>query len=226
MTKHDTRNSPPSLWEQAVDLWRDLILGFGRPLDLVRWVFMRRMDHRALGYAICEVEKIVRNAVRADARDLDLSELKLAPARARRPKPAPAPNDGAPGGGPSHGPNLNKDPESWTASFRMSPGGARTGPRPSRAGKPRPEPRDRRNAIPYAWRMEAVRRVIFDSSGYVLRYARRLVRRAEQGALARAAEAKRSAVQALCASLLNDHGLPVNVELSPTVWSAKHEEPG
>src|SRR5690349_25174970 len=65
--KKVTRNSPPTLWEQAVQLWNDLVLGFGHPHDLIRWVFMRRLYHRALGYAIRELETHVRRAIRADA---------------------------------------------------------------------------------------------------------------------------------------------------------------
>jgi hypothetical protein len=220
--KHNTRNSEPSLWEQALQLWRDLVLGFGHPLDLVRWIFIRRLDHRAIGHRICDLEALVRRAIRADAGELDPSELKLAPARQRRTKPPSRPDKPR---SPSH----QDDPRDWKISFRMTPAALRTGPRPSRAGKPRPEPRERRNAIPYALRIEALRRVIYFPKDYVLRHARRLARRAEQEAsrLARTEE-RHSAVQALCVSLQEEYGLPVNAETPPSIEprNAKNEEPG
>src|SRR5262245_60414020 len=175
MTTPSTRNSPPSLWERALQLFRDIILGYGHPLDLVRWVVMRRLYHRALGYAIRDTEALVRRAIRADADELDPSEIKLRPLRPR--KPGPPSQRRA-----TRAPSADDNPRDWYVSFRITPRRPRTGPRPSRAGKPRPEPRDPRNVIPYALRIEALRRVIYFSRGYVLRYARRLARLAEQQA--------------------------------------------
>src|SRR5262245_46710221 len=86
-TPHSTRNSPPSPCDQAYQPFKDLVLGFGRPEDLIRWVVMRRLYHRALGYAIREIEALVRRAIRADADELDPSEIQLRPLRPRRPKP-------------------------------------------------------------------------------------------------------------------------------------------
>ena len=131
------------------------------------------------------------------------------------------------------------DPLTWKVSFRMTDGGMSSGAmsadmlegklsrkRPSRAGKLRPEPHERRCVIPYAHRIEALRRAINGRKAYVLRYARRLARLAhlDAGRLARIAQDKRRALEAFCTALIEDHGLPVNVDLPP--WSAKHEEPG
>jgi hypothetical protein len=77
-----SRNAPPSLWEQAVQLWNDLVLGFGHPVDLVRWVFIRALEHRALGYWLRNLEDIVRRAIRTDAYALEVS----APTRRRAQK--------------------------------------------------------------------------------------------------------------------------------------------
>jgi hypothetical protein len=71
MTQRSTRNSEPSLWEQAVQLWNDLVLGFGNSALLMRWGSMRALYHRALGYTLRDLEKLVRRAIRADAEDLD-----------------------------------------------------------------------------------------------------------------------------------------------------------
>jgi hypothetical protein len=75
MTTQPARNSLPGLWEQAVTLWRDLVLSFGHPHDLIRWGWMRALEHRALGHWLRDLESHVRRAIRADARELDLPAL-------------------------------------------------------------------------------------------------------------------------------------------------------
>ena len=220
--KKVTRNSPPTMWEEAVRLWDDLVLGFGDSIDLIRWAVMTRLYHRALGYAIRELEALIRRAIRADAREIDPSSLQLRPPRPRKLKP-PRSNEEAPRAADSD------DPLTWKVSFRMSvplrTNTMRTKP-PRRRRGPRPEPRDQRITRHYAYRIEAMRRAIAYRTAYTLRYARRCARR-EEGALADA-DAKRRAVEALCAVLLNDYGLPVNVDLPPgiPVRNAKYTEPG
>jgi hypothetical protein len=116
------------------------------------------------------------------------------------------------------------DCQTWKVSFRMS--AAKRAPEPRSRKGPRPEPRDQRVTKPYAYRIEALRRAINGHKDYALRYARRRARR-EEGALADA-DAKRRAVEAFCAALMNEHGLPVNTDFPPgiTVRNAKYTEPG
>jgi hypothetical protein len=161
-----TRNSLPSLWEQAVTLWRELVLGFGHPHDLIRWGWMRALEHRALGHWLRDLECHVRRAIRADARELDLPARE---ARARRAKPGPAQSNEDM---PRFRRSYSDDCTTWKVSFRMSapvPGKHR-GPRK------RSEPAERRRCRNYAFRIEALRRAINHREDYVLRYARRLAR--------------------------------------------------
>jgi len=220
-TAHDTSNSEPSLWQQAVQMWRDLITSFGYPRELIRRVFIRRAEHRTLSHWICELENIVRRAIRAEADEIDPSQFKLRPLRPSRPRPAAA--ESMPRARPNESHTTGDPPHKWKVSFRMWPRVAPKGPRPSRAGEPRPEPRERRNAIPYAYRIEAARRAITDSGKYALRYARRLARRAEQDV-----EQKRRVIEAVGAYAPADHGQPLSIDLpkSITPRNAKHEEPG
>ncbi len=167
------RNSLPSLWEQAVTLWRELVLGFGHPHDLIRWGWMRALEHRALGGWLRELEALVRRAIRADAAELDL----------------PAPDPRAPG--PRPGPPQSRDITSnddmprfrrpygddcttWKVSFRMS--AARPGKH--QGARTKEGPAEKRRCRGYAFRIEALRRVISRREDYVLRYARRLARAA------------------------------------------------
>src|SRR5215213_722882 len=90
MATRTTRISLPSLWEQAVTLWNNLVLGFGHPHDLMRWGWMRALEHRALGHWLRDLEKLVRRAIRADASELDLPPLKR---RAPRPKSPQRPSN-------------------------------------------------------------------------------------------------------------------------------------
>src|SRR5690349_21519732 len=164
MTRQSKRNSFPGLWEQAVSLWNNLVLGFGHPHDLMRWGWMRALEHRALGQWIRDLETLVRRAIRADARELDLPPLKP---RAPRPKqPPPRSNEDMPRFRRSY----SDDCTTWKVSFRMSV----AGPRKRRGPRKRSEPAERRRCRNLAFRIEALRRAINHRKDYVLRYARRL----------------------------------------------------
>src|SRR5689334_6840791 len=176
MTTQAKRNSLPSLWEQAGQLWDELVLGFGNAALIMRWGFMRALEHRALGHWLRDLEKLVRRAIRDDAEDLDLPPLKP---RAPRPGPRPQPREdrqGSPGGEADL-------PATWKASFHMHP--RASGKRTSRKRK---EPAERRPCRGYAVRIEALRRVLCYRDAYILRYARRLarIREANNRALAEA----------------------------------------
>jgi hypothetical protein len=206
MTQRSTRNSEPSLWEQAVTLWNELVLGFGNSALLMRWGVMRALEHRALGHWLRDLEKLVRRAIHADAEDLDLPPLKP-----RAPRPKRQPNKGTPCIRHAE-PDL---PATWTASFHMQP---------LRRGKPRTcarkDPAERRPCRGYAIRIEALRRVIVYRDEYVLRYARRLARIAEANAKAQAEKLR---------PYLEDnprHAAASEPESLPTLRSSKHVEPG
>jgi len=207
-----TRNSEPSLWEQAIAFWNDLVLGFGHPVDLVRWVYIRALEHRALGYWLRNLEDVVRRAIRAGAREVDISSLKFNPPKQRQPKPPPASAEDM----PRFRRTYRDDPLTWKVSFRMSvPKRARKQPRKS----PRPEPRASRCAIPYARRIEALRRAINFREHYVQRYARRLARR-EMASSQPLPETGRSDVSEAKSGRgsLRAAGMPPR--------NAKHEDPG
>jgi hypothetical protein len=163
------RNSLPSLWEQAVTLWNELVLGFGHPHDLIRWGWMRALEHRALGHWLRDLESHVRRAICADAHALDFPALKPR-ARRRSPNP-PQSNEDMPRFRRSYA----DDCTTWKVSFRMS------APAPGKHRGPRKksEPAERRRCRNYAFRIEALRRTINSREAYVLRYARRLARIAE-----------------------------------------------
>src|SRR5438128_551577 len=114
-TMKATRNSLPSLWEQAVALWNDLVLGFGNSALLMRWGSMRALYHRALGHTLRDLEKVARRAIRADAEELDLPPLRP---RAPHPKrPRRQSNEAA-----QTFPATEADlPATWTACFHMQP---------------------------------------------------------------------------------------------------------
>ncbi|HEV7691558.1 MAG TPA: hypothetical protein VGO52_12070 [Hyphomonadaceae bacterium] len=161
-----TRNSLPSLWEQAITLWRDLVLGFGHPHDLMRWGWMRALYHRALGHCLRDLEQIVRRAIRADASELDLPALKT---RATRRKPSPPQSNEDM---PRFRRSYSDDCTTWRVSFRMSA----PAPGKHRGPRKRSEPAEKRPCRNYAYRIEALRRAINSREAYVLRYARRLAR--------------------------------------------------
>ena len=211
-----TRNSLPSLWEQAVTLWNNLVLGFGHPHDLMRWGWMRALEHRALGHWLRDLEKLVRRAIRADAEELDLPALKP---RARRRSPSPPQsNEDMPRFRRSYA----DDCTTWKVSFRMSapaPGKHRG----EHKRKPRADydPDQKRPCRNYAFRIEAVRRAIHYRDDYVRRYARRLAR----------LEAAR--IEAVCAPMRRyleekSRQAAASPEAAPppTPRNAKHVEPG
>jgi hypothetical protein len=206
-TTQPTRNSLPSLWEQAVQLWNELVLGFGHPHDLIRWGWMRALQHRALGHWLRNLESHVRRAIRADAREL---ELPARAPRARRARPGPPQsNEDMPRFRRSYG----DDCTTWKVSFRMS------APTPGKHRRPRTrsEPAERRRCRPLAFRIEALRRAINSREDYVLRYARRLARIAKANV--------RDVTEALKAY---DPPQPATGDSSPegAPQSAKHIEPG
>jgi hypothetical protein len=167
MTTHSRRNSLPTLWEQAVQLWKDLVLGFGHPHLLMRWGWMRALYHRALGHELRELEKIVRRAIRADAEELELPPLKPLRKRGKRPPPQSG-KDMANGDMPSYG----DDSATWKVCFRMSafPPGKHRSPRRNK------KPSEQRPCRNYALRIEALRRVLWRREDYARRYALRLAR--------------------------------------------------
>src|SRR5690242_2174878 len=113
MTTQSKRNSLPSLWEQAVSLWNNLVLGFGHPHDLMRWGWMRALEHRALGQWIRDLETLVRRAIRAGAAELDLPAP--TPRAKRRPPRPPQSNDDMPRFRRSY----SDDCTTWKVSFPM-----------------------------------------------------------------------------------------------------------
>jgi hypothetical protein len=208
-TTKATRNSLPSLWEQAVQLWNDLVLGFGNSALLMRWGWMRALDHRALGHSLRDLEKLVRRAIRADAEDLDLPPLR---ASAPRPKRPPRHSNEAAQSPRGADPDL---PATWKACFHMQP---------PRCGKPRArkrkDPAEQRPCRGYAVRIEALRRVIVYRDAYVLRYARRLARIGQASA--------RAQVETLSRHLQGRSQQDASPQPAsqPALPSAKHVEPG
>jgi hypothetical protein len=167
-TARSKRNSLPTLWEQAVTLWEELVLGFGHPHLLMRWGRMRALYHRALGQTLRDLEQLVRRAIRADARELELPAPKP---RAPRPKRAPPQSNEDM---PRFRRSYSDDCETWKVSFRMSA----PGPRPARKRRSRAgyQPAEQRPCRNYAFRIEALRRAINHRKDYVRRYALRLTR--------------------------------------------------
>ncbi|HEV7692996.1 MAG TPA: hypothetical protein VGO52_19335 [Hyphomonadaceae bacterium] len=216
-----TRNSEPSLWEQAIQLWQDLVLGFGHPVDLVRWVFIRALEHRALGYWLRNLEDVVRRAIRAGARDVDVSLLNLRPPRPRQPLPPPASAEDM----PRFRPTCRHDPLTWKVSFPMSLPESRDQRASTRPRKtPRPEPRASRCAIPYAHRIEALRRAIRYREAYVLRHARRLARREAAASLPPPANHLSESGRTDFREVKSGRGSLHAAGTPPR--NAKHEEPG
>jgi hypothetical protein len=165
MTTHLRRNSLPSLWEQAVQLWKDLVLGFGDSALLMRWGVMRALYHRALGHELRGLEATARRAIREDA---ETCEVQVQKPRKRKHrdyrKSAPRSYSG--------------DPATWKVIFRMS---TRVYDPTRHRNRNRTLPCDYSPDAPrpcrgYALRIEALRRVIANRESYVLRHARRLAR--------------------------------------------------
>src|SRR5689334_2143292 len=209
MSTQTKRNSLPSLWEQAVTLWNELVLSFGHPEDLMRWGWMRALYHRALGHTLRDLEKLVRRAIRDDADELDLPAPKP---RTKRPLPRPPQSNEDM---PRFRRSYSDDCRTWKVSFRMSI----AGPRPSRKRRSRAgyQPAERRPCRNLAMRIEALRRAINHRKDYVLRYARRLarIREANNRLLAEALKAYEPQQPTTGASTPD-----------PERWNAKHVEPG
>jgi hypothetical protein len=225
IAQHLRRNSLPSLWEQAVELWRDLVLGFGDAALIMRWGVMRALLHRALGHELRDLEAIARRAIREDAETCEVAPSKP---RARRPDRRQT-TPQSPEDRPRPGASYSNDPASWKVAFRMSKRAYDpTRPRNRRRASPRDyDPETRRPCRGYALRIEALRRVIANRETYVLRYARRLMRieqaRIEQTQGAR--EEFLAALQALLNAPPEDDGSGL-MSFNVDPLNAKHVEPG
>jgi hypothetical protein len=224
-TQTSTRNSLPSLWEQAVEFWKELILGYGRPKDLMRWGRMRALYHRSVGHCLREIETLIRRAIRTDAEDLDLPPLKPLP---KRPQQQPR----------SHTPRAPdpEDPTTWKVTFRMTPRACDPERERYTRNPPNPDPEALRPCRGYAFRMEAVRRAIKQRDIYVKRHARRLARIeharlevmanfiAESQAASRNREALLSELSALLGPPEDEGDGLMTFNVQPS--NAKHVEPG
>jgi hypothetical protein len=222
-TASDRPNHPATaLWKECIAGWDNLVRGFGHPMDLVRWGWMRALEHRALGHWLRRLEALVRHAILADALARDVPVLKP------RPPVSHASKTSAPPLTPETMPRFRRtysfDPDTWKVSFRMlarAPDrNARRYPRKSR------EPAERRRCRPFAYRIEALRRAINYREDYVARLARRLTRIATDswaateyaGVIPFKPESMRVLTAYLPITLVN--------MLDHIVWKAKHEEPG
>jgi hypothetical protein len=219
------------LWKECIAGWRNLVLGFGRPIDLARWGWMRALEHRALGYWLRPLEDLVRSFIYSDAltRDVSIAKRRRTKRADCRAKPA------SPAAMPRGRPTCRMDPTTWKVSFRMSKRDYdSTRPRGSRRNR---KPAARRHCRGFAYRIEALRRVICNRDVYAIRYARRLARLAEANSarepILRPARREdppdRQAIRintpttcappaSLAASMTAEH------RIAP--WTAKHIEPG
>jgi hypothetical protein len=116
------------------------------------------------------------------------------------------------------------DPLTWKVSFRMSvPESRNERARTQVRQGPRPEPRASRCAIPYAYRIEALRRAIRHREDYVLRHARRLARREAAASLPPPERGRSDVSEAKSAwGSLREAGTPRRI----TPRNAKHHDPG
>jgi hypothetical protein len=176
----DTKQAVPEsqriagLWKECADLWRNMNLGFGHPVDLWRWGWMRALEHRALGHWLRSLEALVRRAILTDAlsRDVPAPRLRRRKYADRRCAPPASPADM-----PRFRPTSCIDPTTWKVSFRMST--RPYDPTRPRGPRKRKEPAARRLCRAFACRIEALRRAISYREDYVMRHARRLARFAE-----------------------------------------------
>jgi hypothetical protein len=167
-----------ALWKECISLWRNLVLGFGHPVDLMRWGRMRALEHRGLGHWLRDLEALVRRAITSDAltRDVPASDLHAHRKRADRRRTPPA----SPEDMPRFRRSYRDDPTTWKVSFRMSKREYDPARRRKRRRSPRnTDPEARRPCRGYAFRIEALRRVIVNREAVVMRHARRLTRLAE-----------------------------------------------
>jgi len=166
-----------ALWKECITLWRNLVLGFGHPVDLMRWGVMRALEHRALGHWLRDLEQLVRRAITSDALTREVPAPKLhRRKRADRRQTNPA----SPEDMPRFRATDRDDPTTWKVSFRLSKREYDATRRRKRSRSPRnTDPEVRRPCRGFAFRIEALRRVIVNREAFVLRYARRLARLAE-----------------------------------------------
>jgi hypothetical protein len=178
MTTHpDHRNESDKLavlWKECITLWRNLVLGFGYPLDLMRWGRMRALEHRALGHWLRDLEALVRRAITSDALTRTVPPPRLHQ-RKRTDKRNTHP--ASPEDMPRFRASDRTDPTTWRVTFHMSrreydP----TRKRSPRRSPPNLDPEARRPCRGYAFRIEALRRAIQYREAYVMRYARRIAR--------------------------------------------------
>ena len=227
---HHPNNKLATLWKECIASLRDLILGYGRPIDLMRWGRMRALEHRGLGHWLRDLEALVRRAITSDALTRTVPFLKLY--RRKR-----AGKRNAPPASPEDMPRFRasdpNDPTTWRVRFRMSTRAYDPKRKRSpRRSPPNLDPEARRPCRGYAVRIEALRRVIADRDAYVMRYARRLAR-LDEAASARdpivldpppRAPPKRQHEQPICINAATPPAPCVTRATAP--WNAKHVEPG
>jgi hypothetical protein len=194
-----------NLWKECITLWRNLVLGFGDSVLLMRWGRMRALEHRAFGHWLRDLEALVRRAVASDAlsREVPASGLHRPRHVDKRSKRPASPEDM-----PRFRATDRTDPTTWKVSFRMSEreyDPARRRKR-SRTCRRNTDPEARRPCRGYAFRIEALRRVIQYREAVVMRYARRLARLAE-------AEAGRTYY-------------PIQLPAAPVEDAPSHDPPG
>jgi hypothetical protein len=220
-----------SLWKECIALWRNLVLSFGYPFDLMRWGVMRALEHRALGHWLRDLEALVRRAITSDA----LTRTVPAPnlhrrKRADRRQASPA----SPEDMPRFRRSYRDDPTTWKVSFRMSVREYDPTRRRKRRRSPRnTDPEVRRPCRGFALRIEALRRAIVNREAVVLRHARRLARLAEAEAgrtyypiqLPAAPVEDAPGRQIIRANAAPPEALHASAA-APEPWSAKYAEPG
>ena len=223
-TTSDRPNDPTAaLWKECIAGWDNLVRGFGHPMDLVRWGWMRALEHRALGHWLRRLEALVRHAILADALARDVPALKPRPARQRANERSAQPSSHEEM--PRFRPTYGFDPTSWKVGFRMltraaSARNARRSPRKSR------EPAERRRCRPFAYRIEALRRAINYREDYVLRFARRLTRLATASPAADAPGVREELAANPVRALIRYLPRALVSTIDHIVWTAKHVEPG
>jgi hypothetical protein len=219
-----------SLWKACIAGWRELVAGFGRSIDLMRWGRMRALYHRALGHTLRELEHLVRRAVESDALTRIVSPPRLH--RRRRPDRRRTPPASSEDRLLLRAPD-RADATTWKVSFRMTPrvyDPARR--RYKRKSRPNLDPEAQRPCRGYAFRIEALRRVIVDREAYVMRYARRLAR-LDEAASARDPILLPDPPDPPDRRPIHSNGdiaeaprFSTRAQHDPAPWNAKHIEPG
>jgi hypothetical protein len=170
-----SRDVLPELWETCAVIWQNLILAFGGPVDLVRWIFIRAKTHRAIGHWVRHLEELVRRTILIDALTREPPQLRQRPARPKR-NAMPASADAM----PRFRSTSRHDPSTWKVCFRMTkPAPEQTRRRRRRLARAKFNPRALRRSKPYALRIEALRRAIQYREAHVQRHALRLARMAQ-----------------------------------------------